>query len=74
MDQAIQPVGGKPLLVRKGATFTCIVVNNVQAADGEQHHVMFIGTGGCWAGSTGQVHEFRWITSLFLLDKRRARW
>uniref|UniRef100_H3DD04 Semaphorin-1A n=1 Tax=Tetraodon nigroviridis TaxID=99883 RepID=H3DD04_TETNG len=44
MDQTVQPVGGKPLLVRKGASFTCIVVDQVQAADGEQHHVMFIGT------------------------------
>ncbi|XP_071346945.1 semaphorin-4E [Trachinotus anak] len=44
MDQAIQPVGEKPLLVRRGATFTRIVVNRVQAADGEKYHVMFIGT------------------------------
>ncbi|XP_054619788.1 semaphorin-4E [Dunckerocampus dactyliophorus] len=44
MDQAIQPIGKKPLLVRRGATFTCIVVNHVQAADGHKYHVMFIGT------------------------------
>lgn len=44
MDQAIQPIGEKPLLVRRGATFTCIVVNQVQAADGEKYHVMFMGT------------------------------
>ena len=74
MDQAIQPVGGKPLLVRKGATFTCIVVNRVAAADGEQHHVMFIGTGGCGAGYAGQVHAFTLMKSLSLLEKRRARW
>lgn len=64
MDQAIQPLGGKPLLVRKGAVFTCIVVNQVEAADGEEYHVMFIGTGGCWAGYTGQMHEFRRIKSV----------
>ncbi|KAL6104410.1 uncharacterized protein ACO6RY_14147 [Pungitius sinensis] len=46
MDQAIQPIGGKPLLIRRGATFTRIVVNQVQAADGEQYSVMFIGTEG----------------------------
>lgn len=45
MDQAIQPVGQKPLLVRRGAAFTRIIVDQVQAADGEKHHVMFIGTG-----------------------------
>ncbi|KAM9845219.1 semaphorin-4E-like isoform 1-T2 [Aulostomus maculatus] len=44
MDQAIQPIGQKPVLVRRGASFTCIIVNEVQAADGEKHHVMFIGT------------------------------
>lgn len=44
MDQAILPIGEKPLLVRRGATFTCIVVNQVQAADGEKYHVMFMGT------------------------------
>lgn len=44
MDQVIQPIGEKPLLVRKGATFTRIVVNQVQAADGKKYEVMFIGT------------------------------
>ncbi|XP_029971561.1 semaphorin-4E [Salarias fasciatus] len=44
MDQSIHPIGQKPLLVRRGATFTRIIVNEVQAADGEKYHVMFIGT------------------------------
>ncbi|KAM6920403.1 semaphorin-4E [Lycodopsis pacificus] len=44
MDQAIQPIGDKPLLVRRGATFARIIVNQVQAADGEKYSVMFIGT------------------------------
>lgn len=44
MDQAIQPFGGKPLLIHRGATFTSIIVNQVQAADGDKYHVMFIGT------------------------------
>lgn len=44
MDQAIQPIGEKPVLVRRGATFTRIIVNEVQAADGNKYKVMFIGT------------------------------
>lgn len=47
MDQVIQPIGQKPLLVRKGSTFTRIIVDQAQAANGEKHHVMFIGTGAC---------------------------
>ncbi|XP_077369118.1 semaphorin-4E-like [Festucalex cinctus] len=44
MDDIIQPIGAKPLLERRGATFTCIVVDQVEAADGRKYHVMFIGT------------------------------
>uniref|UniRef100_A0A3P8W5Z6 Semaphorin-1A n=1 Tax=Cynoglossus semilaevis TaxID=244447 RepID=A0A3P8W5Z6_CYNSE len=44
MDPAIQPIGEKPLLVRRRVTFTRIAVDRMQAADGEKYHVMFIGT------------------------------
>ncbi|KAM4728520.1 semaphorin-4E isoform 1-T2 [Anableps anableps] len=44
MDQAIEPIGGRPLLSQKGATFTQIIVNQVQALDGEKYKVMFIGS------------------------------
>ncbi|GAA6234875.1 semaphorin-4E-like [Lates japonicus] len=44
MDQAIQPIDNKPLLVRRGSAFTRIIVNEVQAADGNKYNVMFIGT------------------------------
>lgn len=44
MDQVIQPFGEKPTLVRKGAMFTRIVVNQVRAADDKLYHIMFIGT------------------------------
>ncbi|XP_071778207.1 semaphorin-4E [Centroberyx gerrardi] len=44
MDQTILPINGRPLLVRRGAAFTRIIVNQVQAADGKKYHVMFIGT------------------------------
>ncbi|XP_056148783.1 semaphorin-4E [Lampris incognitus] len=44
MDQAVKPVGDRPLLVRRGATFTRIIVDQVQAADGRKYKVMFIGT------------------------------
>ncbi|XP_014844031.1 PREDICTED: semaphorin-4E-like [Poecilia mexicana] len=44
MDQAIEPMEGKPLLMHKGAAFTQIIVKQVQALDGEKYNVMFIGT------------------------------
>lgn len=47
MDQSVLPIGHKPLLVRRGAKFTRIIVHQVQAADGKKHRVMFVGTGEC---------------------------
>ncbi|GAA6085591.1 semaphorin-4E-like [Tachysurus ichikawai] len=44
MDQAVKP-SGQPLLVKKGAVFTRIVVASTTALDGSSHQVMFIGTG-----------------------------
>uniref|UniRef100_A0A673AFD5 Semaphorin-1A n=1 Tax=Sphaeramia orbicularis TaxID=375764 RepID=A0A673AFD5_9TELE len=44
MDQVIEPKGEEPLLVRRGAKFTRIIVNQVQAADGKMYDVMFVGT------------------------------
>lgn len=45
MDQEVQPINSRPLLVKKGAAFTSIVVTSVVALDGATYHVMFIGTG-----------------------------
>ncbi|CAB1326619.1 unnamed protein product [Coregonus sp. 'balchen'] len=46
MDQAVLPMGERPLLVRRGTAFTRIVVHRTQALDGKKYHVMFIGTEG----------------------------
>ncbi|XP_071751857.2 semaphorin-4E [Centroberyx gerrardi] len=44
MDEAVRPLTGGPLLVKKGAVLTRIVVDSVLALDGERYPVMFIGT------------------------------
>ncbi|KAK2868458.1 hypothetical protein Q7C36_000329 [Tachysurus vachellii] len=43
MDQTVKP-SEQPLLVKKGAAFTRIVVASTAALDGSSHQVMFIGT------------------------------
>ncbi|KAK2868455.1 hypothetical protein Q7C36_000326 [Tachysurus vachellii] len=43
MDQAVKP-SEHPLLVKKGAVFTRIVVASTTALDGSSHQVLFIGT------------------------------
>ncbi|CAL8281494.1 unnamed protein product [Lota lota] len=44
MDQAVLPVGERPLLVQRGAAFSRIVVDRAEALDGHKYDVMFIGT------------------------------
>ncbi|KAM6962603.1 semaphorin-4E-like [Aplochiton taeniatus] len=44
MDDAVGPLTGGPLLIKKGAMFTRIVVDSVLALDGQKYPVMFIGT------------------------------
>lgn len=44
MDEAIQPLTGGPMLVKRGALLTRIVVDSVLALDGQRYAVMFIGT------------------------------
>ncbi|XP_067370373.1 semaphorin-4E isoform X1 [Channa argus] len=44
MDEAVHPLTGGPLLVKRGALLTRIVVDNVLALDGQRYDVMFIGT------------------------------
>ncbi|KPP56694.1 hypothetical protein Z043_125662, partial [Scleropages formosus] len=44
MDPAVEPLSGRPLLVKRGAAFTRIVVDRVTALDGQNYTVMFVGT------------------------------
>ncbi|KAK3513666.1 hypothetical protein QTP70_028798 [Hemibagrus guttatus] len=44
MDQAVKQSSHQPLVVKKGAAFTRIVVASTTALDGLSHQVMFIGT------------------------------
>ncbi|XP_040895610.1 semaphorin-4E [Toxotes jaculatrix] len=44
MDEAVRPLTGGPLLVKKGALLTRIVVDSVLGLDGQKYAVMFIGT------------------------------
>ncbi|XP_063788069.1 semaphorin-4C [Pseudophryne corroboree] len=70
MDELVQPVHGRPLLVRKGVNFTTLAVHRTQGLNGELYDVLFIGTGNGWLnkavryGST--VHM---IEELQMFDK-----
>ncbi|KAM4738506.1 semaphorin-4E [Anableps anableps] len=44
MDEAVRPLTGGPLLLKKGPLLTRIVVDSVLALDGETYNIMFIGT------------------------------
>ncbi len=45
MDDAVRPITGKPLLLKRGPLLTRLVVDHVTASDGQSYPVMFVGTG-----------------------------
>ncbi|XP_054030879.1 semaphorin-4C [Dryobates pubescens] len=48
MDEPILPHQGRPLLLKKDANFTQLVVDRVPGLDGTVYEVLFIGTGDGW--------------------------
>lgn len=55
MDESVQPVQGRPLLVRKGVNFTSIAVQRTEGLKGELYDVLFIGTGNGWLNKAVSV-------------------
>lgn len=54
MDEPILPHRGRPLLLKKDANFTQLVVDRVSGLDGTIYEVLFIGTGTCRAAGGTQ--------------------
>ncbi|XP_072915368.1 semaphorin-4C [Hemitrygon akajei] len=48
MDDLVQPVGERPLLIQKNVNYTRIVVDQVLSWNGIQYTVLYIGTGAGW--------------------------
>nr|XP_041576479.1 semaphorin-4C isoform X1 [Taeniopygia guttata] len=48
MDQPVPPQRGRPLLLKRDANFTQLVVDRVAGLDGATYEVLFIGTGDGW--------------------------
>ncbi|KAL7981349.1 hypothetical protein Chor_002245 [Crotalus horridus] len=48
MDKAVPPQGNQPLLVKKDANFTQLVVERVHGLDGKPYEVLYIGTENGW--------------------------
>eukprot|EP00061_Rhincodon_typus_P018746 g48050.t1 len=48
MDDLVQPVGYRPLLIQKNINYTQIVVDRAVAANGNQYTTLFLGTGTGW--------------------------
>lgn len=45
MDNAVNPVGDRPVLLKRGSNYTRIVVDRITGLDKKTYDVLFIGTG-----------------------------
>ncbi|XP_053126120.1 semaphorin-4C [Hemicordylus capensis] len=48
MDEVVLPQGNRPLLVKKDANFTQLVVEQVHGLDGKPYEVLYVGTDNGW--------------------------
>ncbi|XP_077205675.1 semaphorin-4G isoform X2 [Paroedura picta] len=48
MYEEVKPADGDPLLVKKNVIYTQIAVDRVQALNGQEYDVLFLGTGNGW--------------------------
>ncbi|XP_075714700.1 semaphorin-4C isoform X2 [Rhinoderma darwinii] len=70
MDESVQPVQGRPLLVRKGVNFTTLAVHRTTGLNGELYDVLFIGTGNGWLNKAVRVGStVHLIEELQVFDK-----
>lgn len=70
MDESVQPVQGRPLLVRKGVNFTTLAVQRMTGLNGESYDVLFIGTGNGWLNKAVRLGSaVHLIEELQMFDK-----
>ncbi|KAM9311278.1 semaphorin-4C [Gastrophryne carolinensis] len=70
MDESVQPVNGRPLLVRKGVNFTTIAVHQAPGINKKLYDVLFIGTGNGWLNkAVGVGSSVHLIEELQMFDK-----
>lgn len=48
MDNSVNPIGDRPVLLKRGSNYTRIVVDRVTGLDKQTYNVMFLGTGKCF--------------------------
>lgn len=49
MDNSVNPIGNRPVLLKRGSNYTRIVVDRVTGLDKQTYDVMFLGTGKCFS-------------------------
>ncbi|KAG8574643.1 hypothetical protein GDO81_009260 [Engystomops pustulosus] len=70
MDDAVQPVQGRPLLVRKGVNFTTLAVHRTTGLNRKEYDVLFIGTGNGWMNKAVRIGSaVHLIEELQIFDK-----
>ncbi|XP_073688826.1 semaphorin-4E-like [Garra rufa] len=69
MDDAVRPITGKPLLLKRGPLLTRLVVDHVTASDGQSYPVMFVGTAnGCVQKAVNYDGEMHVIEEVKLFE------
>ncbi|NXG39239.1 SEM4E protein, partial [Dromaius novaehollandiae] len=64
MDNSVNPIGNRPVLLKRGSNYTKIVVDRVTGLDKQTYDVMFLGT------ADGYLHKaFNWNGEMFIVEE-----
>uniref|UniRef100_A0A8C6YPR2 Homer scaffold protein 3 n=1 Tax=Nothoprocta perdicaria TaxID=30464 RepID=A0A8C6YPR2_NOTPE len=64
MDNSVNPVGNRPVLLKRGSNYTRIVVDRVTGLDKQTYDVMFLAT------ADGYLHKaFNWDGEMFIVEE-----
>nr|XP_009676819.1 PREDICTED: semaphorin-4E-like [Struthio camelus australis] len=64
MDNSVNPIGNRPVLLKRGSNYTRIVVDRVTGLDKQTYDVMFLGT------EDGYLHKaFNWEGEMFIVEE-----
>ncbi|NXD14222.1 SEM4E protein, partial [Nothocercus nigrocapillus] len=64
MDNSVNPIGNRPVLLKRGSNYTRIVVDRVTGLDKQTYDVMFLAT------ADGYLHKaFNWDGEMFIVEE-----
>jgi len=72
MDNSVNPIDNRPVLLKRGSNYTRIVVDRATGLDKQTYDVMFLGTGKCFCSRKRSIHFYVFCSRIFFRDFKKV--